>query len=260
MGAGCDGEAPSRRSEVVQVVGLQETEQKRDMPVVRPLADPFLEDVDGGQHAEHLCVHRLMRQGRAGESVGSGELRIDLDRIIEQTIQAPIDGVVFRLRPIALPGRQHLNGFEEGEVRDQRAEPERERARHVSGDGRHVVERVDSARREPLRRPPQDCRAGGACDEYGEDEGWANGAVEHGGIVASCVHGQRKEKGGDGAMAVPARWCRTSLYRFTSFWSLAGSPDGLFASAVQLAVTVKTREPLEMVHTSTVESAPTVPH
>jgi hypothetical protein len=37
-------------------------------------------------------------------------------------------------------------------------------------------------------------------------------------------------------------------YRFTSFRSFAGSPDGLFASAVQLPPAVKTRELLEMLH------------
>src|SRR5882762_7559150 len=48
-------------------------------------------------------------------------------------------------------------------------------------------------------------------------------------------------------------------YRFTSFRSFAGSPDGLFVSAVQLPPAVNTRELLEMLHWSTVASASMLP-
>src|SRR5207245_4361941 len=68
----------------------------------------------------------------------------------------------------------------------------------------------------------------------------------------------------EGAAVAPSRPPpRSSLtlydYRFTSFWSLAGSPDGLFASAVQLPPAENTRESLEMLHWSTVVSASMLP-
>src|SRR5689334_18114414 len=59
--------------------------------------------------------------------------------------------------------------------------------------------------------------------------------------------------------AAPAPSPRSPSYRFTSFRSFAGSPDGLFASAVQLPPAVNTRELLEMLHWSTVASASMLP-
>src|SRR3954466_11405650 len=59
--------------------------------------------------------------------------------------------------------------------------------------------------------------------------------------------------------ATPAPLVRSANYRFTSFRSFAGSPDGLFESAVQLPPAVNTRELLEMLHWSTVASASMLP-
>src|SRR5439155_26390114 len=50
-----------------------------------------------------------------------------------------------------------------------------------------------------------------------------------------------------------------AAYRFTSFRSFAGSPDGLFVSAVQLTPAENTRESLAMLHWSTVASASMLP-
>src|SRR6202158_4833141 len=59
--------------------------------------------------------------------------------------------------------------------------------------------------------------------------------------------------------AVPASPSCEFPYRFTSFRSFAGSPEGLFASAVQLPPAVNTRELLEMLHWSIVASASMLP-
>src|ERR671932_2519812 len=74
--------------------------------------------------------------------------------------------------------------------------------------------------------------------------------------------GQEKGSGDGPLQATPAPGLRNALtrsYRLTSFWSFAGSPDGLFASAVQLPLAVNVRESLEMLHWSTVASASMLP-
>src|SRR2546430_11202096 len=50
-----------------------------------------------------------------------------------------------------------------------------------------------------------------------------------------------------------------AAYRFTSFRSFAGSPDGLFVSAVQLPPAGNTRELVEMLHLSVVAPASMLP-
>src|SRR6266850_2607702 len=71
-----------------------------------------------------------------------------------------------------------------------------------------------------------------------------------------------RQKGNAGTASLRGR-SRVSVlrgpYRLTSFRSFAGSPDGLFASAVQLPPAVNTRELLEMLHWSTVTSASMLP-
>src|SRR3989475_10642138 len=70
---------------------------------------------------------------------------------------------------------------------------------------------------------------------------------------------REKERGNGLARAIPASPSCDVPYRLTSFRSFAGSPDGLFASAVQLPPAVNTRESLEMLHWSTVVSASMLP-
>src|SRR6266403_5104807 len=70
---------------------------------------------------------------------------------------------------------------------------------------------------------------------------------------------REKERGNGLARAIPASPSCDVPYRLTSFRSFAGSPDGLFASAVQLPPAVNTRELLEMLHWSIVASASMLP-
>src|SRR2546427_8522043 len=70
---------------------------------------------------------------------------------------------------------------------------------------------------------------------------------------------REKERGNGLARAIPASPPCDVPYRLTSFRSFAGSPDGLFASAVQLPPAVNTRESLAMLHWSTVASASMLP-
>src|ERR1700694_37394 len=67
-----------------------------------------------------------------------------------------------------------------------------------------------------------------------------------------------KESGGGPPRPPPLSSCGPG-YRFTSFRSFAGSPEGLFASAVQLLAPANTRESLAMLHWSIVASASMLP-
>src|SRR5882724_10915230 len=76
-------------------------------------------------------------------------------------------------------------------------------------------------------------------------------------MIASARSPTQKRSGGGPLPATPTPSLRTS-YRLTSFRSFAGSPDGLFVSAVQLPPAENTRESLAMLHWSTVASASNV--
>ena len=111
MGAGCDGEAPSRRSEVVQVVGLQKPEQEAHLPFVGTLSQSLLQDLDRVQDAVDLAVSALVGQRRCREAIGAGELRIDFNGILEQPEQLPVDGRRDLRRHVSMAQRQHLDGL-----------------------------------------------------------------------------------------------------------------------------------------------------
>src|SRR6266446_10764202 len=78
-------------------------------------------------------------------------------------------------------------------------------------------------------------------------------------MIASARSPTQKRSGGGPLPATPPLLVANFLYRFTSFRSFAGSPDGLFASAVQLPPVVNTRESLAMLHWSIVASASMLP-
>ena len=155
------------------------------MPVVRPLAQPLLQDLEGLHRAVDLAVHGLVWQGGGREPVGAGKLRIDLHRVFEQAEQAAVDPAGLLRSHVAVALRQQLDGLEQRGVREQRTEAERERPRHVAGNGRDVELALDGDGSAILRRGAQQDGGGEVREPFAID---AEKLVQiHAVIVSQCL-------------------------------------------------------------------------